>query len=197
MKPDEIASTPMRSGPTAAIRRTDCGDFGIRIARDGTWWHDGTPFTRLPLVKLFASVLQREEDGTYWLVTPVERGRITVDDAPFVAVELTVGGSGAAQVLTFRTNIDDIVTADADHPLRVTRDPATGAPDPYILVRGNLEARLNRPVFYQLVELGLMGEGEESKTFGVWSKGQFFQIGTLDEIQEEHLDNKSPAGETR
>src|SRR5487761_1763401 len=97
----------------------DCGDLGIRIARDGAWHHHGSPIGRLALVKLFASVLRRDADGSYWLVTPAERGRIEVEDAPFLAVELTVAGEGCGQQLIFRTNLDDIVTAGPDHPLRV------------------------------------------------------------------------------
>jgi hypothetical protein len=163
------------SGPT------DCGEFGIHIARDGVWWHDGSPITRLPLVKLFASVLRRDDAGTYWLVTPAERGRVTVEDAPFTAVELTVAGAGREQVLTFRTNIDDRLSAGDDHPLRVVTDRVTGAPSPYILVREGLEARLTRAVFYELVEIGSEEQVGQSTAFGVWSQGQFFPLGTLDE----------------
>jgi uncharacterized protein len=157
-----------------------CGDFDIRIGRDGTWYYHGSPIGRKPLVRLFASVLRREEDGGYWLVTPVERGRIVVDDVPFVAVALDAEGSGREQTLTFRTNIDDEVTADAAHPLRVETNPGTAEPSPYILVRPGLEARLLRPVFYQLVALGeSQGIGGED-VYGVWSKGQFFPLGRLD-----------------
>jgi hypothetical protein len=163
------------SGPT------DCGEFGIRIARDGTWWHDGSPITRVPLVKLFASVLRRDAAGTYWLETPVERGRVTVEDAPFTAVELSVAGEGREQVLTFRTNLDDRLSPGDDHPLRVVTDDVTGAPSPYILVREGLEARLTRAVFYELVEIGREERVGQSTVFGVWSQGKFFPLGTLDE----------------
>jgi uncharacterized protein len=162
------------SGPT------DCGEFGIRIARDGTWWHGGTPINRLPLVKLFASVLRRDAAGVYWLETPVERGRVTVEDAPFTAVELSVAGAGREQVLTFRTNIDDRLSAGVDHPLRVVTDDVTGAPSPYILVRDGLEARLTRAVFYELVEIGIEERVGQSTAFGVWSQAKFFPLGTLD-----------------
>jgi uncharacterized protein len=154
----------------------DCGDLDMRIARDGTWYYRGSPIDRLPLVKLFASVLRREPDGSYWLVTPAERGRIAVDDVPFLAVELTVGGKGCAQQLIFRTNLDDIVTAGPDNPLRV-EIAANGEPAPYILVRGGLEARLTRPVFYELVELGGEERVEGAAQFGVWSNGAFFELG--------------------
>jgi hypothetical protein len=163
------------SGPT------DCGEFGIHIARDGVWWHDGSPIMRMPLVRLFASVLRRDDAGAYWLVTPAERGRVTVEDAPFTAVELTVAGAGREQVLTFRTNLDDRLSAGDDHPLRVVTDHVTGAPSPYILVRDGLEARLTRAVFYELVEIGREEEVGQSTAFGVWSQGRFFPLGTLDE----------------
>jgi len=132
---------------------TEHRDLQIRIARDGTWFYRGSLIARLPLVKLFASVLRREADGSYWLVTPAERGRVEVEDAPFLAVELTAEGEGREQQLIFRTNLDDIVTAGPDHPLR-TETAVDGEPSPYILVRDGLEALLARPVFYQLVDLG-------------------------------------------
>jgi hypothetical protein len=156
-----------------------CGDFGIRIARDGTWYYHGSPIRRLPLVKLFASVLRREADGDYWLVTPAERGRIEVEDAPFVAVELEASGQGRDQSLTFRTNLDDRVVADESHPLRVATDPATGEPRPYLLVRPGLEALLLRPVFYHLVERGQEAAIDGEPHFGVWSNGKFFPLGNL------------------
>jgi uncharacterized protein len=154
----------------------DRGDFGIRIARDGTWFYRGSPIGRLPLVKLFASVLRREADGSYWLVTPAERGRIEVEDVPFLAVALTVAGEGRDQRLIFRTNLDDIVTAGPDHPLRV-ETAASGEPAPYILVRDGIEARLARPVFYELVELGSEQRVADAAQFGVWSTGAFFRLG--------------------
>jgi hypothetical protein len=171
--------SPAAARPAAAPARrvpVDCGSFGIHIARDGTWWHDGTPFTRPKLVKLFATVLQRDEAGTYWLSTPAERGTITVEDAPFTAVELEPRGTGRKQILIFRTNIDDIVEAGADHPIRVAYDRASGEPSPYLLVRGRLEALLTRAVFYQLVELGAEEEFEGKARFGVWSRGTFFPL---------------------
>ena len=159
-----------------------CGDFGIRIARDGTWFYHGSPIGRKPLVRLFSSVLRRDEAGDYWLVTPVEKGRIVVDDAPFTAVELNVTGSGPDSVLSFRTNIDDIVEAGNDNPIRVTEDSETGEPRPYLLVRDRLEALILRPVYYQMVELGRIepDEGGGGERFGVWSKGVFFPLGRLD-----------------
>ncbi|MGQ3029134.1 MAG: DUF1285 domain-containing protein, partial [Ferrovibrionaceae bacterium] len=128
-----------------------CGDIDMRIARDGSWFYLGTPIGRREMVRLFSTVLRRDADGRYYLVTPVEKCGITVDDAPFVAVELLVEGQGPEQRLSFRTNVDDVVSAGPDHPLRVEVDPVTGAPAPYVHLRGRLEARVNRPVFYELV----------------------------------------------
>ena len=153
-----------------------CGDIDMRIAGDGTWFYMNSPIGRKPLVKLFASVLRREADGRYWLVTPAERGRIGVEDVPFLAVALTVEGEGRDQQLIFRTNLDEFVTAAADNPLRV-ETAASGEPAPYILVRDGLEARLARPVFYELVELGTEERIGETTQFGVWSKGAFFRLG--------------------
>jgi len=154
----------------------DCGDLDIRITHDGTWFYRGSPIGRLPLVKLFASVLRREADRRYWLVTPAERGRIEVEDVPFLAVAVTVEGEGRDQRLIFRTNLDEFVTAGPDNPLRV-QTTASGEPAPYILVRDELEARLARPVFYELVELGTEEPIGETTQFGVWSKGVFFRLG--------------------
>jgi uncharacterized protein len=158
----------------------DCGQFDIRIARDGSWFHRGSPIKRAALVKLFASVLRRDADGAYVLETPAERGRITVEDAPFVAVSLARVGEGAAQALILTTNLDDIVTIDADHPLRVATDAASGEPRPYVHVRNGLEARLLRPVFYELVELGCEERVGDATLYGVWSKSRFFPLGRLD-----------------
>jgi uncharacterized protein len=164
--------------PAAVGKRLpiDCGDLAIRIARDGTWFYRESPIGRIALVKLFASVLCREPDGSYWLVTPAERGRIEVEDVPFLAVALSVQGEGHEQQLIFRTNMDDIVTAGPDAPLRVETN-ASGEPAPYIHVRDDLEARLTRPAFYELVELGKVELIENNRQFGVWSQGRFFRLG--------------------
>ncbi|MFO1069392.1 MAG: DUF1285 domain-containing protein [Geminicoccaceae bacterium] len=154
-----------------------CGDLGMRIDRDGRWHYRGSPIGRMPMVRLFASILHRLPDGSYWLVTPAEQGTVEVDDVPFVAVELRSGGEGRAQRLEFRTNLDDWVTAGPDHPL-VVRPTADGSEAPYLTVRDGLEARLLRPVFYHLVELA---EPEPSgERLGVWSDGVFFPIGSAD-----------------
>jgi len=150
-----------------------CGGIDIRIARDGTWFYHGSPIGRKPLVKLFASVLRRNSDGSFWLVTPAERVRIQVDDAPFVAVALTVAGEGRDTRLAFTTNVEDTVLAGKNNPIRVAFDPATGEPAPYVLVRDGLEALISRAVYYELVTIG---ESREA-SFGVWSDGAFFALG--------------------
>jgi len=172
--PRPAADATTRDGEGAAVP-TLCGDIDMRIGRDGTWFYHGSPIGRKPLVKLFASVLRRDESGDFWLITPVEKARIQVDDAPFVAVEMNARGSGRDQVLTFRTNIDEHVTAGRDHPLRVALDPVTAEPAPYIHVRDGLEALIARAVFYDLVELGV--EDADSGILGVWSGGVLFPFG--------------------
>ena len=169
--------------PGAGKRREPelCGDLDMRIARDGTWFYHGSPIGRKQLTKLFSTVLSRDEDGEFWLTTPVEKGRVVVDDAPFVAVALDVEGVGKAQILRFRTNLDDEVTADADHPIHVTLDDGTGEPSPYVLVRGRLEALIARAVFYQLVEIGVEETLGDETLYGVWSSGCFFPLGRLSE----------------
>lgn len=155
-----------------------CGDLDMRIGRDGTWFYHGSPIGRNRLVKLFARVLRRDSEGVYWLETPAEKGRIEVDDAPFVAVELTVSGVGEGQGLRFRTNLDDVLTADADHPIHVTFDQETGEPSPYIHVRDGLDALIARPVYYELVALGEEETVAGERLYGVWSQGHFFALGT-------------------
>ena len=150
----------------------------MRIARDGTWHYRGSPIERKPLVTLFSSVLARDADGQFWLETPVERGRIDVDDAPFVAVEMDAEGHGADQCLIFRTNLDETVTAGPENPIRVTFDESTGEPSPYVLVRDGLEALLARPVYYALAELAVADN--DTGLLGVWSGGQFFPLAELD-----------------
>ena len=158
----------------------DCGDFDIRIARDGSWFYRGTPIKRAALVKLFSTVLERDGAGAFFLSTPAERGRITVEDAPFIGVELGSEGAGRGQVLTVRTNVDDIVTIGGGHALRIASGAHAGEPRPYVHVRNGLEARLLRPVFYELVELGREERVGDATLFGVWSKGEFFPLGRLD-----------------
>jgi hypothetical protein len=152
-----------------------CGDLDIRIARDGTWFYLGTPIGRFELVKLFSSIL-RKDDDKYFLVTPVEKVGITVDDAPFVATDFDVQGSGQDQILTFSTHVGDSAVASAENPIRVVRDPETGEPSPYVLIRANLEALIDRKSFYRLVDCGAHHDVDGQSWFGVWSSGQFFPI---------------------
>ncbi len=159
-----------------------CGMIDMRIAADGTWFYMGSPIGREAMVRLFASVLRKDDDGGTYLVTPVERCGIRVDDVPFVAVELHAEGEGTDQRLTFRTNVGDIVTADSDHPLRFVVDEANDGVKPYFLVRGRLEARVNRAVTYQLLDLGVEADHEGARWFGVWSGGTFFPVERADQL---------------
>lgn len=154
-------------------------EFDIRIAADGCWYHEGGLISRRALVKLFSSVLRREEDGSYWLVTPVERGRIEVEDAPFVIIGATITGDdgaadGTEQIISFRTNVDDEFALGPENPL-VMRPPAGGGEDarPYVMVRDGLEALVARPVFYELAEHSVTGPDGR---LGVWSGGSFFAL---------------------
>jgi uncharacterized protein len=146
-----------------------CEDSGLKIAGDGTWFYQGSPINRKPLVKLFASVLLREDDGGFYLVTPVEKVPIEVEAEPFVAVEMTRRGSGKSQQLSFRTNVDDMVTADGEHPLGF-RASADGGRTPFVVVRDGLRARLAHSVYYELAGLAVEAGGRQ----GVWSGGAFF-----------------------
>lgn len=162
----------------------ECGDLPFLIRRDGSWLYRGSPINRKELVCLFASVLRRDEDGHYWLQTPAERGRIEVEDVPFVAVELDWNGDGRNQVLSFRTNVDQVVTAGPDHPIRIAHDILTCEPTPYILVRPGagpyaIEARINRAVYYELVALAVPDWVACRRMLGVWSSGRFFPLGEL------------------
>jgi len=152
-----------------------CGDLDIRISRDGTWFYMGTPIGRPELVRLFSTILRKDGDS-YVLVTPVEKVGITVEDAPFVAVDFELEGSGQAQTLTFTTNVADTVKAGPDAPIRIERDPKTGEPSPYVRIRANLDALIDRKSFYRLVDIGTSEIYEGKDWFGVWSGGQFFPI---------------------
>lgn len=152
-----------------------CGDLDIRIGRDGLWWYLGTPIGRIELVRLFASVLKLE-DGSYFLVTPVEKIGITVDDAPFIAVDFTVDAPGPDQVLTFQTSLDETTVAGPDNPIRVVRDPETGEPSPYVHVRSGLEALIDRKSYYRLVDIGSHEDVDGTLWFGLRSGGLFFAM---------------------
>jgi hypothetical protein len=173
---ESLASAASRAGARgpAPVHLWDppfCGDLDMRIARDGTWFHEGTPIGRERMVKLFASILKREGDRHY-LVTPVEKVGITVDDAPFVAVDVARDEEG----LRFTTNLDETAVAGPEHPIRVIRDPETGEPSPYIEIRSGLEALIDRKSFYRLVELGETAPHEDEDWFGVRSNDVFFPI---------------------
>jgi hypothetical protein len=147
-------------------------DIDMTIEADGSWMYLGTPITRQRLSHLFSTVLRREEDDEFYLVTPVEKCRIRVVDAPFVAIGLEESGAGLAQSLRFTTNMADEVTADLEHPIRISHNPDTDEPAPYIMIRDGLEAKITRNVYYQLANLVV----EQDDVLGVWSSGTFFQL---------------------
>lgn len=149
----------------------DCGTPPMRIDREGRWWHEGRPIPRPELVRLFATTLWRAPDGRHWLLTPYERIPVEVEDSPFLVVGLETEGEGAKRTIRLRTNIDGEVVLDDEHPL-VTRPDRTGTPVPYVRLDRGLEARLTRPVYYELAEIALRDGGEERP--GVWSRGRFF-----------------------
>ncbi len=180
--PDQPPRAPDGPGTgPAAGRDAVAGDerlYHMRIDRDGVWHHQGRPIARLPLVKLFASVLKKDQDGGHWLVTPVERGRIEVEDAPFVITGLEAEGGGPDQTLRARTNLDEQVSIGPDHPLtmRFPKGGRSDVPLPYVDVRAGLEGRLLRSAYYQLVELGDSHEIDGTLRYGVWSDGRFFPL---------------------
>jgi hypothetical protein len=175
-----------RKRPSEAPRRKilDYGELPFLIRRDGAWLYKGTPINRKAMVCLFSSVLKRDAEGRFLLETPAERGSIEVEDAPFVAVEMDWTGQGRDQVLTFRTSVDQVITAGRSHRLRVARSLMTCEPTPYIHVRDGagaypIEARINRAVYYELVALAEPGFVEGRRVLGVWSEGVFFALGDL------------------
>lgn len=157
-----------------------CGNLDMRIATDGTWFYLGTPIGRPALVRLFSTILRRESDGSYVLVTPVEKVGLQVEDAPFIAVRVDASGKGESQTLTFMTNVGDTVEAGREHPLRVTFRGPEREPRPYLRVRGGLEARISRAVFYELVGLSEERSMAGGRELGVWSDGVFFSLGSPD-----------------
>ena len=168
--------------PVERWNPTFCGDLDMEIRADGTWFYLGTPIGRMPLVQLFSTVLRKDADGRTYLVTPVERVGIRVVDAPFVAVEMNASGQGDSQIITFRTNVGDVVEAGPEHPLRFVDEAETGGLKPYVLVRGRLEALVARPVMYELV-----GHGEEIEIggramFAVRSNGEVYPIMPASEL---------------
>ncbi|MEO1643180.1 MAG: DUF1285 domain-containing protein [Pseudomonadota bacterium] len=152
-------------------------DIQMEIRADGRWWHEGSEIKRERLVKLFSRILRRDEDGSHWLVTPYEKVVVHVEDAPFLAVRVDRSGQpGPEQTLVFKTNLGDVSLAGPDAAIRVETDPVTLEPAPYVLVRGRLEAKLTRAVFYELVDMAVAHEGAAGM-LGVWSQGEFFELG--------------------
>ncbi|SDU29933.1 hypothetical protein SAMN05428979_2826 [Stappia sp. ES.058] len=179
--PEGLADLVARAGDGRGIPPVErwnppyCGEIDIRISADGQWHYLGSPIGRERLVRLFASVLRRDDDGRHYLVTPVERIGITVDDAPFLAVELFAEGEGRDRVMTLRTNVGDVVRVDADHPLRFSAEAETGGLKPYVTVRRGLEALFSRPLLHQFAEM-LEEDPENAERLGVWSGGVFFPV---------------------
>lgn len=153
-----------------------CGDIGLRIRGDGTWIYQNSPIGRPALVKLFASILRKDADGRTYLVTPAEKVDVHLEDAPFLAVEMALTGHGSVQVLTFRTNVDDVVAVGPKNPLRFSRQDPGGGLKPYVLVRGRLEALVTRAVYADLVALAVPCDGDGGP-LGVWSGGMWWEMG--------------------
>lgn len=167
--------------PVAKWNPPDMGKIDMRIAKDGTWYHEGTPINRPELVRLFSTILRKDGDR-FMLVTPVEKVEIQVEDAPFVAVDFDQSEADSEQVLTFHTNVGDQAIAGPDHPIRVLRDPDSGEPSPYVLIRAELEARIDRKSFYRLVDLGTHQEYDGTDWFGILSAGKFFPMIPSDQL---------------
>lgn len=154
-----------------------CGEMDMVIRRDGSWWHEGSRIGREKLIRLFSRILRKDSDGKTYLVTPVEKIQIQVEAAPFLAVRVDAAGQGESQRIAFLTNMDDAVVAGPDHPLRIELD-RQGVPDPYIHVRGRLEALITRAAFYDLADLAVEGVDEVGAAcMGVWSRGVFYRLG--------------------
>jgi hypothetical protein len=164
-------SDEKRLPPVERWNPAHCGDSFMRIARDGTWFHEGSPIGRPSMVRLFSNILRREPDGSYVLVTPIEKLAIEVEDAPFTAIELKSEGQGKGRSIGFRLNTGDMVVAGPAHPLRFASDG--DGTHPYLLVRAGLEALVARPVYYELANLAL---DEGSDPPGLWSGGAFFTM---------------------
>ncbi len=173
---DEIAAlaASMRHPPVDLWNPPLSGHSQIRIARNGSWFHDGTEIRRETMVRLFATILRREADGSYVLVTPAEKQSVEVDDMPFQAVEVKSEGNGQNRTLAFRLNIGDLIVAGEEHPLSF--EGTSDIAEPSLHIRGGLEARITRPVFYELAEMALT---EENDPLGIWSNGTFFSMAAI------------------
>lgn len=184
--PQRGLATPLIAGldRREARRPIECGSLPFVIKRDGTWLYRGSPIQRREMVCLFSSVLKREADGSYWLETPAERGQIEVEDVPWTAVEMDWTGDGPGQVLSFRTNVDQVVTAGPDHPITIRHSCLDCSPVPYLRIRNTvngmpIDARVSRAIYYELVALAVPGEVCGKRVLGVWSQHKFFSLGDL------------------
>ncbi len=174
-----LADTEDGQRPVERWNPENCGKMDMLIKADGSWWHDGTRITRLPLVKLFASILRKDDDGITYLVTPVEKIEIVVERGHFMAVRVDIEGEGEDQRMFFTTNLDEVIEAGKDHPIRVETDSQTLEPAPFVTVRGRLEAAMTRPVFYELVEHAVEIDTNEGKQLGIYAGGMFFPLGPV------------------
>ncbi len=172
-----LADTEGGQRPVEKWNPDYCGEMDMVIKADGSWWHEGSPLTRRGLIDLFASILRKDADGETYLVTPVEKIKIAVERAPFVAVRVDIEGEGKSQRIFFTTNLDDVVEAGPENPIRVETDPETLEPAPFVTIRGRLEASLKRSVFYELVEHAVERDTDEGKQLGIWASGTFFPLG--------------------
>ena len=172
-----LADTEDGQRPVEKWNPEYCGEMDMVIKADGSWWHEGSQITRRGLIDLFASILRKDEDGETYLVTPVEKIKIAVQRAPFVAIRADIEGEGEAQRIFFTTNLDEVVEAGPENPIRVETDPETLEPAPFVTVRGRLEASLKRSVFYELVEHAVERDTAEGKQLGIWANAVFFPLG--------------------
>lgn len=180
---DGIDRAPGKGLPPVHLWHPDnCRDIDMRIARDGTWFYQGSPIGREAMVRLFSTILRRDDDDRYYLVTPVEKCGIEVADVPFVATRMEVMGSGADQNLEFTSNVGDVATAGKAHPLRFETGSERGVHIPYICMRDRLDARIGRAVYYDLIDCGSVHRHDDADWFGVWSGGCFWPIAPADEI---------------
>jgi uncharacterized protein len=187
-RPDECvvhdgSQTVPSTLPVSPQGRIVIDDLELRIDGEGLWYYQGSVIRRKELVCLFASALTRDEAGRYWLVTPTEMGIIDVEDVPFIAVEMFVAGNQESQLISLRTNVDQIVTVDREHPLHVRRDSPAGTCVPYVVVDKGFEARLSRPVYYEMASLSVEAEIEGRRCYAVWSAGRLFALEWLDESE--------------
>ncbi|WP_416877591.1 DUF1285 domain-containing protein [Litorimonas sp.] len=176
---DALKDTEEGERPVEQWHPENCGEMDMVIKADGSWWHEGTRVTRQPLVKLFASILRKDEDGKTYLVTPVEKIEIKVERAHFMAVRVDIEGEGKDQRIFFTTNLGDVAEAGPDNPIRVETDAETMEPSPFVTVRGRLEAALARPVFYELVDQAVTHMTDQGEQLGIWAAGEFFPLGPV------------------